>query len=243
MNHSPLSQFEIKSIYDFFIFGIKLSITNIGLILAISTFSCIAFLYFSMKKSIKSPSYSQILIELIYNAILDMVGSTIGLKKGKNFIPIIFTVFCFILSCNFFGMLPYSFASTSHISITLSISCILFLIIIISGFAYNGLRFFKIFLPPSCPYWLAPLMILIEFFSFLSKPFSLSIRLAANITSGHVLLHVISSTLLAQYFFPKLVAFPFMMIIIAFELCVSLLQAYIFSVLTCVYISDVLDLH
>lgn len=243
MHHNPLSQFNIYPITAFYVLGKKIILTNLALFALIATALFILCFYWAANGLRAKPNKRQAALETLHEFIVNMVDGTIGLTKGRKFVPLIFSFFVFILLCNLCGMLPYSFAITSHITTTFALAMVLFVIMIFVGFIYNGLSFFKIFAPKGCPIWLMPLMIVIEMFSFLSKPISLSLRLAANITSGHILLHIIAGFAASMWLIAKLVPFAFMILIFAFELGVCILQAYIFTILACVYLNDVLESH
>ncbi len=243
MHHSPLEQFSLYKIVPLSLFGYDISLTNssIFMIAAISTI-CMFFFVAIKSSSITTPSRVQMSAELVYRIIADMLGTNVG-EKGKPFIPLIFSIFLFILFCNLFGLLPYSFTVTSHISITLALAMIIFLTITLTGFIKHGLKFFSLFLPHGVPLWLAPLLFVIEFFAFLAKPVSLSLRLVANMIAGHVLLKVIAGFMISLMFILKPLPLPLMVVLFGFELFVAILQAYIFTLLSCVYLSDAVNLH
>jgi F-type H+-transporting ATPase subunit a len=184
----------------------------------------------------------QLSAELMYVLISDMLNQNVG-PKGRKFVPLIFTLFMFILLCNLLGMIPYGYTVTSHISITFALAMMVFLLVTIVGFVKHGLHFFSLFLPKGTPWWLAPLMVVIEMFAYLARPVSLSLRLAANMVAGHVLLKVIAGFVVSLTIFLKIVPIPLMVVLIGFEIFVAILQAYIFSILTCVYLNDAVNLH
>ena len=239
---NPLDQFKIKEILHIEYYGYNLSITNSSLFMFLSAASIICYLYVATSKRETIPGRLQITSELLYQFILDMIKQNIG-DEGKKFIPIIFSLFTFILACNLFGMVPYSFTVTSHLSVTLLLAMLIFCMVIIIGLSLHGLRFFALFLPKGTPWWLAPLMVVIELFTFLARPISLSLRLAANMVAGHVLLKVVASFAVSVIFYLKIFVIPFIIILIGFEIFVALLQAYIFSILSCVYLNDVINIH
>lgn len=243
MDSNPLAQFELYRIVPISLFGYDFSLTNssVFMIAAISII-CMFFVLATKTSSISSPSRIQMSVELIYRMIADMLNINVG-EKGKPFIPLIFSMFLFILLCNLLGLLPYSFTVTSHISITLGLAMIIFITITLTGFVKHGLKFFSLFLPHGIPLWLAPLIFIIEFFAFLAKPVSLSLRLVANMIAGHVLLKVIAGFMVSLMLFLKPLPLPLMVILFGFELFVAILQAYIFTLLSCVYLSDAVNLH
>ncbi len=234
---NPLDQFKVYPIIELpKLFGYDISFTNSSLYMVISVMLIIIFLLIGMKG--KS---SEIAVEYVYDFIVSIIENNTG-SKGLNHIPLIFTVFVFVLSCNLVGILPYSFTVTSQIIVTFALSMIVFIYITVIGFKEKGVRFLRIFLPQGTPLWLAPMMILIELFAYLARPFSLSIRLAANMIAGHTIIKVIAGfiinmdLLVAPIFAPIL--FVFLIALIGFEVFVAILQAYIFTSLTCVYLSD-----
>jgi F-type H+-transporting ATPase subunit a len=174
--------------------------------------------------------------------ITGMLDQNVG-AKGKKFVPLIFTLFMFILTCNVFGMIPYGFTVTSHISITFALAMMVFLLVTLFGIYLHGFHFFSLFLPAGTPWWLAPLMVVIELFAYLARPVSLSLRLAANMVAGHVLLKVMAGFVVSMAIYLKILPIPFIVVLIGFELFVAALQAYIFTILSCVYLNDALNLH
>jgi F-type H+-transporting ATPase subunit a len=239
--HNPLEQFEVKPYLHLHILGHDVSFTNSSLFMILTLVSVyILFAYPSMKAKL-IPNRFQAAAELIYEFIANMLQENIG-SKGRIYIPFIFTLFIFTVLCNLLGLLPYSFAPTSQIIVTFTVAIIVFLTITLLGFVHNGLHFFSLFLPSGTPIWLAPLMIIIEFITYLSRPISLSIRLTANIVAGHVLLKILGSFILILGFTFGWVPMAFTILFTGFEFFVAILQAYIFSILACVYLNDVLNL-
>ena len=247
---SPLNQFEIR---DFFIIdllmlnNIHLSFTNIGLYLVIGTLFIITLSLLNTNKLV-SNNWS-ISLESLYTTIHSIVINQINSKKGQIYFPFIYTLFIFILINNLIGMIPYSFASTSHFILTFAFSFTIVLGATILGFQKHGLKFFSLLVPAGCPLALLPLLVLIEFISYLARNISLGLRLAANITAGHMLLNILSgfvyNIMNAGFFYLILALIP-LAFIIAFsglELGIALIQAQVFVVLTSSYIKDGLDLH
>jgi F-type H+-transporting ATPase subunit a len=242
MVHSPLDQFKVKELVNLQIFGYDTSITNSSLfMLVVGTFIVLYFMLAFRNKGLV-PSRFQLSGELAYGMISSMLDQNVGLK-GKKFIPLIFTLFLFILTCNLFGMIPYGFTVTSHISITFALAMMVFLLVTLVGIYLHGFHFFSLFLPAGTPWWLAPLMIVIELFAYLARPVSLSLRLAANMVAGHVLLKVMAGFVISMAIYLKILPIPLIVILIGFELFVAVLQAYIFTILSCVYLNDALNLH
>jgi F-type H+-transporting ATPase subunit a len=180
--------------------------------------------------------------ESVYQFINNLIEGSIG-HEGKKFFPLIFSLFTFILLCNCLGMTPYSFTSTSQVAVTLSLAIMCFFIITIYAIIRNGFNgFIHMFLPSGVPIWMAPIIFVIELFSFLIRPITLSVRLFANMVAGHVLLKVIAGFIISL---GALGALPFLFSIVmtGFELFVAVLQAYIFSVLVCAYLSETMKAH
>ena len=235
----PLDQFEV--IYLGTIKGY--TVNNFILYMF---FGYIIFRFFfklSLYKRYLVPHNWQYVAEFFFSFILSMVKQQIG-KKGFNFLPLVFTLFIFLFVSNLLGMTIYSFTITSHIILTFSLSSSIFIGIIITGFLVHGWRFIYIFVPGNAPKALLPLLIFIEIVSFFSRPFSLAIRLFANMMSGHTLLAILSNFTLIisqNYFFTSIIPFLLITVIVGLELMIAGLQAYVFSVLICIYINDSLE--
>jgi F-type H+-transporting ATPase subunit a len=242
MKHSPLDQFKIKEIANIQLFGHDVIVTNSALFMIIASLFIILYFTLAFKNKKLVPTRLQLSGELFYNLITDTVNQNVGVK-GKKFVTLIFTLFMFIMVCNLFGMIPYGFTVTSHISITFALAMMVFLLVTLLGFILHGFHFFSLFLPAGTPWWLAPLMILIELFAYLARPVSLSLRLAANMVAGHVLLKVIAGFIVSMAFYLKIFPIPFISVLIGFEIFVAILQAYIFTILSCVYLNDAINLH
>lgn len=242
MAHSPLQQFEIKEIASINLFGYDVSITNSSIFMILAGVFIISYFLLALKNKAIIPSKLQLSAELTYEIITSTVRQNIG-DKGKKFVPLVFTLFMFILICNLFGMIPYGFTVTSHISITFALAMVIFLLVTVLGIYLHGFHFFSLFLPKGTPGWLAPLMILIELFAYLARPVSLSLRLAANMVAGHVLLKVMAGFVVSMAIYLKILPIPFIVILIGFEIFVAILQAYIFTILSCVYLNDAINLH
>lgn len=242
MAHNPLSQFEIKKIIEINLWGYDISITNSTFFMLLAGCFISTYLIIAFKQKQIIPTRLQLSGEVLYSLITNMMDQNVG-SGGRKFIPLIFTLFLFILTCNLFGMLPYSFTVTSHILITFALAAMVFCVITMVGFYTHGLHFLSLFLPKGTPWWLAPLMIVIELFSYLARPISLSLRLAANMVAGHVLLKVIAGFVVMLSLYLKFLPIPLMVVLIGFEIFVAILQAYIFTILSCVYLNDAVNLH
>jgi F-type H+-transporting ATPase subunit a len=195
------------------------------------------------------PNIWSISQETLYSTIYSIVINQINTNKGQIYFPFIYTLFIFILVNNLISMVPYSFAPTAHFILTFSISFTVVLGATILGFQIHGFRFFSLFVPSGCPLGLLPLLVLIEFISYLSRNVSLGLRLAANILSGHMLLSILSGftynimTNGFVFFFLGLLPLAFIIAFSGLELAIAFIQAQVFVVLTCSYIKDGLDLH
>lgn len=240
--HSPLDQFKIKEIYPIHIGNYNFSFTNSALYMVIATALIIIFMLKATSRKLLIPSRTQMIAESIYNFINNLIDGSIG-AEGKKFMPLIFSIFTFILLCNCLGMTPYSFTATSQVAVTISIAMMCFLIITIYAILRNGIvGFIHMFLPSGVPMWMAPVIFIIELFSFLIRPITLSVRLFANMVAGHVLLKVIAGFIISLGILGAL-PFLFSIVMTGFELFVAVLQAYIFSILVCAYLSETMKAH
>ena len=238
---SPLEQFVIKPIVLVEIGGVDVSFTNSALFMTIAVVVATVFLVLGMRRSDIVPGRWQAAVELSYDFIAGLLRDTVG-AEGRKYFPIIFTLFIFVLLGNLLGMVPYSFTFTSHIAVTFAMAMVVFVGVTILGFAKHGVHFFSLFVPPGVPIWMWPLLIPIEIISYLSRPISLAMRLFANMLAGHTLLKVFAG------FVPVLGAagvlpLAFVVPLTALELLIAFLQAYVFTILTCLYINDALHLH
>jgi ATP synthase subunit 6 len=250
---SPLEQFEILPLFSLYLGGLDFSITNETIILVVIFFFISTFLYASVKQSDSTlfivPHRWQIIIEIIYKMVLSMIIDNIDAKRGQMFFPLVFSIFFFIVNVNLIGLIPYSFTLTSHLIVTFALSLALFLGINIICVRLHGLEFFSLFFPSGTSVVLALLLVPIELISYIFKPISLSIRLFANMMAGHTLLKVIAGfawslmgctgILFLVHYVPLLILIP----LFGLELGVGLIQAFVFSVLTCIYLNDAVNLH
>lgn len=249
---SPLTQFEIRDLLSIdlpILSDLHISMTNIGLYLTIGlVFTLILSILSINNNKLVSNNWS-ISQESLYATIHGIVVNQINAKSGQVYFPFIYTLFIFILINNLIGMVPYSFASTSHFVLTFALSFTIVLGATILGFQKHGLKFFSLLVPAGCPLALLPLLVLIEFISYLARNISLGLRLAANILSGHMLLHILAGftynimTSGFIFFFLGLVPLAFIIAFSGLELGIAFIQAQVFVVLTSGYIKDGLDLH
>ena len=249
---SPLDQFEVRDLLSInanLLGNVNLSLTNIGLYLTISIVIILTYSLLASNNNKIIPNNWSISQESIYATVHGIVVSQINPTKGQIYFPFIYTLFVFILVNNLVGLVPYSFATTSHFILTFSISFTVVLGATFLGFQRHGLKFFSLFVPSGCPLALLPLLVLIEFISYLSRNVSLGLRLAANILSGHMLLSILSGftykimTSGVLFLFLGLIPLAFIIAFSGLELAVAFIQAQVFVILTCSYIKDGLDLH
>jgi F-type H+-transporting ATPase subunit a len=238
--HSPLAQFEIHKLVPLEWMGYDISFTNSSLLMMLALLLLLGF-YFAMGRAKLLPTRLQAMGEMLYGMIEQMIDGTVG-EKGRPYMPVIFSLFLFIALSNLLGMVPYSFTTTSHIAITFGLAIMVFLWFTVIGFIKHGTHYFSLFLPEGTPLVMAPLIILIEMFAYLVRPVSLSLRLAANMTAGHIVLKVLASFIIMAKFLGFL-PFALLTILVGFEIFVAILQAYIFSILTCAYLNDAVNLH
>lgn len=242
--HSPLAQFEVAPIYSLELAGYDVSFTNSSMWMVAVLVAIVSFLLPASRRRAVVPGRLQgaaeMLVEFVGNTITEVSG-----KEGMKYFPIIFTLFIFVLTCNLFGMIPYAFTVTSHIVVTFALAAFIFLGVTLIAITKHGLgKFLHFFLPEGTPIFMAPLLFVIEFFSYLARPVSLSIRLAANMTAGHVTMKVIAGLIITFGMVIGTVSmFPLLLFLTGFEIAIAVIQAYIFTILTCVYLNDALHLH
>ena len=240
---SPLEQFAIQDLTAplFSIGGHHIAVTNSAVFMMGAVVLSSGLLLAGAGKGAMIPGRIQAMSELFYEFIANMIRDNVG-NAGKKFFPFIFTLFIFTLFGNILGMLPYGYTFTSQIAVTFFMAMVVFLGVTLIGLFKHGLHFFSLFFPHGAPLFTAPILIPIELVSYLSRPISLSVRLFANMTVGHVLLKVLAGFVVALGFF-GFVPLIVLVAITALELLVALLQAYIFTILCCIYLNDALHLH
>jgi len=239
--HSPLEQFVIKPIIPLEIGGVDVSFTNSALFMTISVVLVSIFLVLGMRRSDIVPGRWQVAVELSYEFIAGLLRDTVG-TDGRKYFPIVFTLFMFVLLGNLLGMVPYSFTFTSHIAVTFAMAIVIFIGVTILGFVRHGMHFFSFFAPPGTPVVMLPLLVPIEIISYLSRPISLSVRLFANMLAGHTLIKVIAG-FIALLGFAGILPFALVVALTGLEILIAFLQAYVFAILTCLYINDAIHLH
>ncbi len=242
--HSPIEQFALQTLMPLKLFGFDASVTNSTVFMIGSVGLICAFLHFATQNASVVPGRLQSMAEMVYDFVAGTVRDNLeDGQEGKKFLPFVFALFAFVLVCNFLGMIPGFFTVTSHIIITAALAMLVISTVLVYGFANHGVGFLKLFVPSGVPMWLMPLLIPIEVISFVSRPVSLSVRLFANMLAGHIALKIFAGfvgTLLAAGVWKILSPLPLALTtaLTALELLVAFLQAYVFAVLTCVYLSD-----
>nr|YP_010041753.1 ATP synthase F0 subunit a [Cyanophora sudae]QPB15052.1 ATP synthase F0 subunit a [Cyanophora sudae] len=251
MLSNPIEQFNIVSLIPLNLIGFKynISLTNSSLFMLITCFSVLIIACGAISFKKVFPNHWQVFVEYIYDFLFMSLVTEINGKKGRLFFPLIFTLFLFISIGNLVGMVPFSFTFTSHIVITLGLSLSFFIGLIIYGIYLHGFHFISLFIPKGVPVVLLPLLFVIEFISYVSRGFSLAIRLFANMMAGHALVKILAGFAYVMLglggIFPLFEFIPILIItaIYVLELGVAVLQAYVFSVLICIYLNDSLYLH
>jgi F-type H+-transporting ATPase subunit a len=240
--HSPMEQFEIKRLLNFHIGSLDASYTNSALWMTVAVI--LAFLLFvvGMQKKALVPGRLQSMAELGYEFVGGMVRDNVG-DAGKKYFPFVLTLFVFILFCNLVGLVPYAFTPTSHIIVTFAMAAAVFLGVTVIGFVRHGTHFLSLFVPKGVPFVLLLLLVPIEIISYFVRPFSLSIRLFANMLAGHTMLKVFGGFVVMLGIFGGWAPLAFIVVFTGLELMIAFLQAYVFAILTCLYLNDAIHLH
>ena len=221
--------------------NLDVSFTNSSAFMVLTVIAISTFLILGMRRSALVPGRWQSMVELSYIFIANLIKDTVG-SGGRPYFPFIFSVFMFILVGNLYGMVPYSFTFTSHIIVTFVMALVVFVGVTVIAIVKHKMRFFTLFMPPGVPMAMAPLLVPIEIISYLSRPISLSVRLFANMLAGHTLLKVFAGVVISLGMFG---VFPlaFIVALTGLEIVIAMLQAYVFTILTCLYLNDALHLH
>jgi len=245
---NPLEQFEIVRMVPLEIAGIDASITNAAIWMMIVITAVTVFLMGGMRRGALVPGRWQSMAELSYEFVASMVRDNVG-SEGRAYFPFVFALFMFILGANVTGLIPGAFTVTSHLAVTFAFAAAIFLGVIVIGFARHGLRFFTLFVAPGTPLAFLPLIVILEVISFCTRPITHSVRLFANMTAGHILLKVFGGFVVglgaAGGIFTVMGVLPlaFNVALTALELLVAVIQAYVFAILTCVYLNDAVNLN
>lgn len=244
----PMHQFNVEPIIPLHLGGLDVSFSNASLWMVIAVASITLFLVAGMSRAAMVPGRWQSMVEISYEFIANTVRANAG-EAGMRFFPLVFSLFMFILFANLLGLMPYSFTTTSHIIVTFALAMLVYLTVIIVGLMRHGIKWFSLFVPGGVPSWLLPLIVPIEVISFLTRPISLSVRLFANMLAGHTILKVFAGFVVSLGAAGGVLAagsiLPMagIVAITALEFLVAGLQAYVFAVLTSIYINEAIHLH
>ena len=222
--------------------NVDISFTNASLFMIISAFTIISVFFVGTRRKTIIPTKIQLLTELSYTLVSKMISDTAG-SKAKPYFPFVFSLFMFVLFCNMLGMLPYSFTVTSHIIVTFALAAVIFVGVTIVGFVNHGVGYLKLFIPSGVPVFLLPLIVIIEIISYLSRPVSLSVRLFANMMAGHTMLKVFGGFVISLGIIGGWLPLSFTVALTGLEILIAFLQAYVFAILTCIYLNDALNLN
>ena len=243
MAANPMTQFNVYRIGPEIKLGaFDISFTNASLFMIISSLAILIIFNIGSKRNSLLPNKIQLLAELSYTFVSKMISDTAG-SKAKPYFAFIFSLFMFVLFCNMFGMIPYTFTVTSHIIVTFVLASFIFIGVTIVGFAKHGFGYLKLFVPSGVPAILLPLIVVIEVISYLSRPVSLSVRLFANMMAGHTMMKVFGGFVISLGIVGGWLPLSFSVALTGLEILVAFLQAYVFAILTCIYLNDALNLH
>jgi len=240
--HSPMEQFQIEPLIPINIGGTDLSYTNSALFMTFAVALSALLFWGATRHRTMVPGRLQSTAEMLYEFVAGMVKDNTG-QAGMKYFPFVFTLFLFILFGNLLGLMPYAFTFTSHIVVTAAMAVFVFVGVTIIGFARHGLHFFSLFVPPGAPLGIAIILAPLELFSYLIRPVSLSLRLFANMLAGHVLLKVLAGFIISLGLVFGIVPFVAVFGITLLEIMVAVIQAYVFTLLTCLYLNDAINLH
>lgn len=242
MGIDPMHQFEIVHLKEFNLFGLDVSFTNSALFMVIAILVVSFVMVMGSRKTALVPSRIQSLSELTYEFVSNMVRDNAG-SDGLKYFPFIFTLFMFILACNMIGMIPYTFTVTSHIIVTFGLAAVVFVGVTAIGFSRHGIGYLKLFVPSGVPKVMLVILVPIEVISYLTRPISLSVRLFANMMAGHTMLKVFAGFVISLGLIGGWLPLGFMVALTGLEVMIAFLQAYVFAVLTCIYLNDALHMH
>ena len=246
--HSPVEQFTIKTLFAFNLFGFDIAFTNSALFMVLAVLVSVALLVQAMRPAAMVPGRLQNVAEMMFEFVADMVRSNVG-SEGRRYFPFIFSVFVFVLFTNMLGLIPYSYTVTSQIVVTFAMAAFIFVGVTLIGLMKHGLHFFSFFVPSGAPKALIPFLIIIEVISYFMRPVSLSVRLFANMLAGHTMLKVFAGLAVmisgagGLAMAGSLLPFVALIGLTGLEVLVAALQAYVFTILTYMYLNDALHLH
>lgn len=237
-----MEQFEIHKIYDLSLFGHDVSFTNSSLVMVVVLGLISGFMIYAMRARALVPSRIQSVAEIVYEYIAGMAKENLG-AEGMKFFPWIFSIFIFILVLNLVGLIPGNFTVTSHIIVTFALAAMVWIVSTLIGFWRHGFGYLKLFVPDGVPLWLMPVIVPIELISYFIRPISHSVRLFANMMAGHTMLEVFAGFAVLLPWWGKIAPTGFMVAFTGLEFLVAFLQALIFTVLTCIYLNDAINMH
>ena len=238
---NPVEQFRIEPLVPLEVGGVNVSFTNSALFMVVSICLVTAFLTLSVRGRALIPGRWQSMAEVLYEFVANMIRDNVG-SQGRKYFPFIFTLFMFVLFGNILGMIPYTFTYTSHIIVTFGLAIVVFIGVTIIGFMHHGFHYFRMFFPHGAPLATAVILVPIELISYCSRPFSLAIRLFANMTVGHIILKVMAGFVVALGVF-GIVPMAFLGGVTVLEFGIALLQAYVFTILSCIYLHDAIHMQ
>ncbi len=239
----PIHQFAVQPFVPVHLFGLDLSFTNASLFMVLVVALVSVVMLIGTSQHAMVPGRLQSAAEMSYEFVASTLKMSAG-TAGMKFFPLIFTIFMFVLACNLLGLLPFSFSITSQLIITFALALVVILVVLAVGFSRHGLHFLKLFVPSGITIWLLPFIVVIEVISFLIRPVTLSVRLFANMLAGHITLKVMAGFVVAllgagaSLWVVAILPFAANVVLLGFELFVAVLQAYIFAILSCVYLND-----
>ena len=240
--HSPMAQFEIHSLIPINVGGVDISFTNSALFMTLAVALTAVLFWTATRHRTMVPGRLQATAELLYEFVAGMVKDNTG-QEGMRYFPFVFSLFLFILFGNVMGLFPYAFTFTSHIIVTAAMAVFIFLAVTIIGFARHGLHVLTLFVPPGAPLLISIVLVPLEVFSYLIRPVSLSLRLFANMLAGHVLLKVLAGFIITLGMVFGAIPFIAVFGVTLLEIMVAVIQAYVFALLTCIYLNDAIHLH
>jgi F-type H+-transporting ATPase subunit a len=240
--HNPLEQFQIKRLVPMEVAGVDVSFTNSALWMVIAIALITALMLYGMRRQALVPGRVQSAAEMAYEFVANMLEDNVG-HGGKPYFPFIFSLFMFILFANLLGMVPYSFTTTSHIVVTFAFAIVVFIGVTIIGFALHGMHYLRLFVPSGVPWPFLFLLVPIELLSYLIRPVSLSVRLFANMLAGHTMLKVFAGFVISLGVLLGWAPLAFVAALTGLEILIAFLQAYVFAVLTCIYLNDAVHMH
>lgn len=238
----PLQQFEIKPLAELTLGGMDVSFTNSSAWMFGAVACATLLTVFAVNPRALVPGRMQLIAEMCYGMVAGMVRDNVG-DAGRKYFPFIFSIFMFVLFCNLLGMIPYSFTVTSHIAVTFAMAAVVFVGVTLIGLFKHGFKFFGLFFPHGAPPISGLIIVPIEVISYFSRPISLSVRLFANMTAGHIILKVLAGFIIQFGVVVAPIMIPALVGVTALEFLVAAIQAYIFTILTCIYLNDSLNLH